>query len=714
MKEVKLALSGMHCASCATLIDRSLKKTQGVSSSSVNLSTAKAQVLFDPNVTSVEKIIAAIEKRGYGARESEGKGLNGSKNEALYYKRLFLFSALFSFPLFLLSMGGMFFAFNIPYENLIIFLLATPVQFWAGRTFYKGAYTALKNFSANMDTLIALGTSAAYLYSVASIVFALGAQYFESAAVLITLVLFGKWLEARAKSKTTDAIEELMHLQAKTALVIREGKEITVPLEHVVVGDSIIVKPGEKVPVDGVVLKGHSSIDESMITGESIPVEKGKGDDVIGSTMNASGMFVMKATKIGSETVLAHIIKLVEDAQTQKAPIERFADTVSKYFVPAILVIALGTLFTWLLIGKEFSFALLAAVSVLVIACPCALGLATPTAIMVGTGKGARNGILIKGGTALEKLHNATTIIFDKTGTITKGEPELTEIVSFDPTYSKKKIHLTAASLEKGSEHPLAKAVLANAPTKIPAVTKFSALPGKGITGTVSGQTYTFGNQRIRACDRSEITALERKGNTVMILAKGKKVIGCIAVADKVKDTSRQAVRLLHKQGLRTVMITGDNTLAAQAIAKEVGIDVVIAQVLPEDKATQVKKLQKNGPVVMVGDGINDAPALAQADIGIAMGSGTDVAMETGDVVLMKNDLRDVSRALRLSKITMAKIKQNMFWALFYNVLGIPIAAGVLYPVTGWLLNPMIAGAAMAMSSVSVVTNSLLLKGKKI
>jgi len=636
--------------------------------------------------------------------------------------KLFL-SSLFAIPAFIL---GMFFMKNpIPFQDYILWFLATPVQFYIGSQFYKGAFLALKNKSSNMDTLIAMGTSAAYFYSVYVVLFQQnGHQYFEASAVLITLVIFGKYLESVAKGKTSESIKKLMSLSPKIAYVIRNKKEIRIPIDDVKVGDIVIVKPGEKIPVDGIIIEGSSSVDESMISGESIPVEKKKGDNVISSTVNKHGSFSFKATKVGKNTTLSRIIKLIEDAQGSKAPIQRFADVVSAYFVPVVIGIAILSFILWYFVfNAEFSFALIIAVSVLVVACPCALGLATPTAIMVGTGKGAQNGILIKSGGALETTHKLNSIIFDKTGTITKGKPEVTDVIPLD-IVSEKHLLEVAGSIEKSSEHPLADAIVEEGKKhkiRFKKVKNFKAIPGHGVTAEISGKKYQFGNCKLMddfnikftACE-GRLISLEEQGKTVMVLAENKKIIGMIAVADTVKETSKEAIKKLKKLGLDVYMITGDNERTAKAVAEKVGIKNVFADVLPEDKANYVKKLQEKGKTAMVGDGINDAPALAQADIGIAMGSGTDVAMETGDIVLMRDNLLDVPKAIKLSKLTMSKIKQNMFWALFYNSAGIPIAAGLLFPFTGWLLNPMIAGGAMAMSSVSVVTNSLLLKFKRL
>ena len=714
MKKTIIKVSGMHCASCVTVLTKALTKTEGVKSANINFSTEKASIEYDPKILDERKLVDTIKKKGYDGHvvkehdHSIAVDESKKKKELNRLKRKVLISALFAIPTFIL---GMFFMKNpIPFQNYIMWVLATPVQFYVGKQFYQGAWAALKNKTSNMDTLIAMGTSAAYFYSVYVVLSGTGHQYFEASAVLITLVIFGKYLEAVAKGKTSDAISKLMKLGAKTATVFRNGKEMKIPIDDVKKGDRVIVKPGEKVPVDGIIIEGHSTLDESLVTGESIPVEKKDGDQVIGSTINKHGSFTFKATKVGSETTLSRIIKLVEDAQTTKAPIQRFADTISSYFVPAVLVIALITFLFWL--GSGVGFALIAAVAVLVIACPCALGLATPTAIMVGTGKGAREGILIKGGEALETAHKLKTVVFDKTGTITKGKPVVTDVVG--------DVIDIAASIEKSSEHPLADAIVAKSTGELKKVTGFKALVGRGVQGTIGKTQYYLGNVRLMKEKKVDITkfkdkieSMETEGKTVMILASDK-VLGLIAVADEIKEDSPEAVRQLRELGVDVYMITGDNERTAKAIAKKAGIQNYFASVLPEEKSRYVRKLQKKGKVAAVGDGINDAPMLAQADIGIAMGSGTDVAMETGNVVLMKDSLLDVPKAIHLSKLTMSKIKQNMFWALFYNSRGIPIAAGILYPWTGWLLNPMIAGGAMALSSVSVITNSLLLKRKKL
>lgn len=728
-RKINLDVNGMHCQSCVTLLTKSIQKSPGVKYVNVNLATEKATVEFEEYKTSQNKIIDIISGLGYSARPSDEKidpeKINQKKQaEIKKLRNTFIFSLVFAFPALIIGMVLMWFGIDIPYKNYILFLLATPVQFIVGFEIYKSAFGALKNKSANMDTLIAIGTSAAYFYSLYVIFFnPMGDQYFEAAAVLITFVMLGRYLEAVAKGKTSDAIKKLMNLSPKIATVIRDGKEIKITIDKVVSGDIVIVKPGEKVPVDGIIIEGESAVDESMITGESMPIEKHKGDTVIGATINKHGSFKYKATKVGANSTLSQIIKLIEDAQGKKAPIQRFADRISAYFVPAVISIAILAFIVWyFIVGQSFEFSLIIAVSVLVIACPCALGLATPTAIMVGTGKGAEKGILIKGGDALETAHKLYAVVFDKTGTLTQGKPEVTDIVSVSNMNENEVLRLSA-SVERFSEHPLALAIVNKTNEKnmkLEDVKSFKAIPGHGVEGILKKKKIIVGKpEYIRKLTditkyEKKISRLEEDGKTVVVLFIDKKIEGIIAIADTVRQDSIEAVKLLQKQKIFVYMITGDNQRTANAIAKQLGIRHVISEVLPEDKAKHVKELQKKGKVAMVGDGINDAPALAQADIGIAIGSGTDVAMETGNIVLMNNKTTDVVKAIKLSKVTIKKIKQNMFWALFYNSLGIPIAAGVLYPYTGWLLSPIIAGGAMALSSVSVVLNTLLMKRTKI
>ena len=729
MKRINLSISGMHCQSCVTLISKKLGKTDGIKYQNVNLTTEKAAVEFDEAIVSEDKIINLINSLGYKAyvvtdeKSSIDYEADKRRKEINRMEYLLLFSLIFAIPAFLIGMVFMWLGFELPYSGYILFALATPVQFVSGWGIYRSAFGALRNKTANMDTLIALGTSAAYFYSVYVVFFdPMKDQYFEAAAILITFVILGRYLEAIAKGKTSEAIKKLINLSPKIATVLRNKKEIQIPVDDVVINDIVIVRPGEKIPVDGVVIEGNSSVDESMITGESMPVEKKKGDNVIGGTINKEGAFRFITKKVGANTTLSHIIKLIEDAQGRKAPIQRFADMVSAYFVPIVILIAAISFSIWFfIVGKDFSFSLITAVSVLVIACPCALGLATPTAIMVGTGKGAQKGILIKGGDALETAHKLNSIVFDKTGTLTQGKPAVTDIVILDKKYSESSLIKLSASLEQYSEHPLAQAVVNSAKEKklnLENIKSFKAIPGHGVEGIYKNKKLIVGKpeyiKRIVSLKKYEakITDLEKDGKTVVVAVFDKNIVGLIGIADTIREDSIKAVEGLKMLGINVYMITGDNKRTANAIAKQLGITNVMAEVLPQDKAGKVAELQQNGrnKVAMVGDGINDAPALAQADIGIAIGSGTDVAMETGNIVLMNNNTYDVVRAISLSKLTIKKIKQNMFWALFYNILGIPIAAGLLYPFTGWLLNPVIAGAAMALSSVSVVTNTLLMK----
>ncbi len=723
-------ISGMHCASCALVIENNLKKLSGVTNASVNYATQKAIVEGGDE----EKIIQAVKNSGYQAMADDAdhdfhqhhKLQEGEINKE---RNLFILSLVLSLPVVVLSMVLKDMSFG---SRIIQSILAGVIQFYIGFRFYRGMYYAAKNKTANMDTLIALGTSAAYFYSLATTYIISGEVFYETGALLVTFVILGKWLEAKAKGRAGEAIKKLLGLQAKTARVIRDGKEVDIPIKEVIVSDIVVVRPGEKIPVDGQITEGYSSIDESMISGESIPLEKKAGDFVVGATINKTGSFKFKATKIGKDTVLAQIIKVVEEAQANKAPIQKFADTVSGYFVPTVVALALITFIIWyFFFNAAFVFALMAFTAVLVIACPCALGLATPTAIIVGTGKGAENGILIKGGEALEAANKIQAIVFDKTGTLTKGKPEVTDVVEIlnpkseiinkfqIPNSKSQNLLQITASLENQSEHPLAEAIVKKAKEQklefLP-VSNFEAIVGGGVKGEVDNQLVLIGTENLLNKFNLGLTQevvnnkmkLENEGKTVMIIAIASQVVGLIAVADTLKDSSRQAIGQLKKMGIKTLMITGDNQRTAKAIALQVGIDKVLAEVLPQDKAGEIKKLQQQGSrVAMVGDGINDAPALAQADLGIAMGSGTDIAIETGGIVLVKNDLRDVVSAIKLSRQTMQKIKQNLFWALFYNSIGIPIAA------LG-LLRAEFAGLAMALSSVSVVTNSLLLKRKKI
>lgn len=723
-----------------------ISKLEGVEFVSINLSTEKANVRYNAKLIRLSEIKQAIAKAGYKALEIESKN-RVDEDKARKEKEIktlwtkFIVSAIFATPLLILAMAHMIPGLNKslpalldPMTNplrfaLIQIALVIPIVI-AGYRFYTVGFKAIIRRSPNMDSLIAMGTSAAIIYSLYSTyMIYMGDHhsvmnlYFESAGVIITLILLGKSLEAVSKGKTSEAIKKLMGLAPKTATVIQDEKEIQIPIEEVEVGDIILVKPGEKIPVDGEVIEGYTSVDESMLTGESIPVEKHIGDKVVGASINKNGSIKFKATKVGSDTALAQIIKLVEDAQGSKAPIAQMADIVSGYFVPIVFAIAIVASIAWYISGESAVFALTIFISVLVIACPCALGLATPTAIMVGTGKGAEYGILIKGGEALETTHKINTIVFDKTGTITEGKPEVTDIVTVNGNERNRLLQI-AASAEKGSEHPLGEAIVRGAENEnidLLKVDRFSAIPGHGIEVNIEGQDVLLGNRKLMIDKNIELKELEEEsdrlaseGKTPMYIAIDNKLAGIIAVADVVKESSAKAIQRLHDMGIEVVMITGDNKRTAEAIAKQVGIDRVLAEVLPQDKANEVKKLQaENKKVAMVGDGINDAPALAQANIGIAIGSGTDVAMESADIVLMRSDLMDVPAAIELSKSTIRNIKQNLFWAFGYNTAGIPLAAGVLHLFGGPLLNPVFAAAAMSLSSVSVLTNALRLRGFK-
>ncbi|MBP6904826.1 MAG: cadmium-translocating P-type ATPase [Candidatus Pacebacteria bacterium] len=750
-----LKIKGMHCASCATVITNKVSKLEGVDSVNVNFATEKAAVSFDGDVVSIHQMNNEIEKLGYTfvdetsshATEDHSMhtGINESKDEKM--KELLVMKtktqfvlpiALLVFILMMWDIGAKLFSsipnlpLPMPIFNTISMVFASIVLFWIGQPFLQSVVKFAKYRVANMDTLIGIGTLVAYLYSMSITLFPLlrvalelpETTYFDVTIVVIGFVMLGKYLEARSKLRTGEAIEKLLGLQAKTALLWRDGTEVEVPVSEVQIGDIVIVKPGSKIPVDGVIIEGYSSIDESMITGEPIPVDKKTEDFVVGATINKQGNFKFKATKIGSDTVLAQIIKMVEDAQGSKAPIQALADKISSVFVPIVLGIAVLSLILWLTVGASvlgfstaLSYGILSFVGVLVIACPCALGLATPTAIIVGVGKGAEHGILIRNAEALEKLSHVDTVVLDKTGTITKGKPEVTDIVSLDTTWKEIDILRVSASVEKLSEHPLADAVVVKATEQkihLEIVTHFQALEGVGVEGMI-GNTHIAIHKPSQDTSTGTIKALQEQGKTVVIIEVDKKQIGLIALSDTLKEESKEAVAKLHARNIKVIMLTGDNYLAASYIAKLAGIDAVIAEVIPQEKAGKIKELQNNGATVaMVGDGINDAPALVQADVGIAMGTGTDVAIESAGITLLGGDVSKIAQAITLSKMTMRGIKQNLFWAFIFNVVGIPLAAGLFYPIFGWLLNPAFAGLAMAFSSVSVVSNSLRIKAKKL
>jgi len=757
-------VKGMHCASCSSVIEKTFKKVDGVQSAEVNYGTERARISFDPAKTNPHDLSKHIEPLGYslevptsaeemGMSESEHAahlGLNQSKKEKLAEVADMRKKVLSAIPIAIFAafvMGwDILTEYNIAPEmsyNLKEFfhhllpILATYILFVVGKPYLLGFYRFLRYGKANMDTLIGIGTTAAFLYSF--VVTALEDvlrpfinvefQYYDVTIVVITFIALGKYLESRSKIKTGDAIEKLLNLQAKTALLIRDGKEVEIPVNEVKHGDLIIVKPGTKIAVDGVITEGSSYIDESMVTGEPMPVQKKIGDNVVSGTLNTGGSFTFKATKVGSETLLAQIIKMVEDAQGSRAPIQALADKVSAVFVPIVLVIAFLTLGTWLIIGSQYlgfsqalSFGLVSFVGILVIACPCALGLATPTAIIVGVGKGAKEGILIKDAATLEKLHKVNTVVVDKTGTITKGKPTLVDIHNLSNLKDDELVSILA-SLEKKSEHPIAHAIVSYAQEKsitISEISNFEGIQGKGLKGIINGTEYFIGNAQLVSelklpFDSMRLNEFTSQGKTPVILATKENVLGFVMVADEIKQESNQAIADLHKLGIRVVMLTGDDEKAAKYIASLVGIDDVVAHVLPQDKLEKIQVLQSQGRIVaMAGDGVNDAPALAQADVGIAMGTGTDVAIESAGITLLGGDISKLVKAIKLSKITMRGIKQNLFWAFIYNIIGIPLAAGVFYPIFGWLLNPVFAGFAMAMSSVSVVSNSLRIKAKKI
>ncbi|MBS5986120.1 heavy metal translocating P-type ATPase [Clostridium sp.] len=730
-------VTGMTCAACSSRVERVLNKMEGVTKAEVNLATEDLHVDYDDSKLNTQDIIGKIEKAGYGAYEvkEDTKIDETDKEEAINsLKKRFVLSLVFAVPLLYISMGHMMGAPlpNIinPMDNamnfaLIQLILVIPVMI-VGRKFFISGFKNLVHLSPNMDSLIAIGTSAAFLYGIYAIVKIAGGDthfsmdlYFESGATILTLITLGKYLEAKTKGKTSEAIKKLMGLAPKKATIIVDGVEKVISIDEVKVGDVILVKPGEKLPVDGEIIEGTTTIDESMLTGESIPIDKNIGDKVFGASINKFGMFKYKATKVGKDTALAQIIKLVEQAQGSKAPIAKMADIISGYFVPTVITLAVISSIVWAISGKGLEFSLTIFIAVLVIACPCALGLATPTAIMVGTGKGAENGILIKSGVALEGAHKINTVVFDKTGTITEGKPKVTDIVT--KGLSEDELLRYASSAEKGSEHPLGEAIVVagiERELELFEIASFKSVPGEGIVTLINNKNILIGNNKLMKNNNINITSVENdvkllasQGKTPMYMAIDGNLAGVIAVADTLKSNSKKAVEALHKLGIEVVMLTGDNEKTAQAIAKEVGIDKVVSDVLPGDKANEVKRLQDEGKnVAMVGDGINDAPALAMANIGIAIGSGTDVAIESADIVLMRSDILDVVGAIQLSKATIKNIKENLGWAFGYNTLGIPVAMGILYAFGGPLLNPMIAAFAMSFSSVSVLLNALRLK----
>ncbi|MEI6810496.1 MAG: heavy metal translocating P-type ATPase [Candidatus Nomurabacteria bacterium] len=754
-------VNGMHCASCSAIITKKLSKLDGVDNISVNFATEKANVSFDSGKVNLETMNNEIGKLGYnlsssyemmdpnmkmeGMDHSEHLGLLVSKDtkerelEEQKNKTQFVLPiALFIFVAMMWDISARTFSFipnfPIPMElfNTISMLIATVVMFWIGKPFINGVVNFVKYRVANMDTLIGIGTLTAYIYSVIVTLFPQAKlllslpdyTYFDVVIVVIGFVTFGKYLEARSKQKTGEAIEKLLGLQAKTAIVIRDGKETEIPIHEVVIGDKVIVKPGSKIPVDGKIIEGSTSVDESMITGESIPTDKIVGDEVIGSTINKQGSFIFQATKIGSDTMLSQIIKMVEDAQGSKAPIEAMADKISSIFVPVVLGIAFASLLSWIFIGSYFigqsvaiSYGIFSFVGVLVIACPCALGLATPTAIIVGVGKGAQHGILVKDAESLELLSKVNTIVFDKTGTITKGKPEVTDVMALSDEYNEYEILKFAGSVEKLSGHPLADSIAKNLVEKnIPfeVVENFESLDGIGVKAKVLGKSIYIHKPEKGDTDE-RIKSLQQDGKTVVVVEIENKKVGLIALADILKNEAKLAIANIHKKGIKVIMLTGDNHLAAQHIGKLAGIDVVISEVLPSEKAGKIKELQNEGRIVaMVGDGINDAPALVQANVGIAMATGTDIAIESAGITLLHGDIRKISQAIELSHATMRTVKQNLFWAFIYNIVGIPVASGLLYPIWGIILNPVFAGLAMALSSVSVVSNSLSLKAKKL
>ncbi len=727
-------VKGMTCAACVSAVERAISVLRGVISVNVNLATEKATIEYIPTIVSFEDFKKAVKAEGYELEVISEEFIDRERierqRELNDLKRRFIISAVLSS----LVLAGSLLKVPLLSNWYVLLLLATPVQFWAGMRFHRAAFSALKHGSTNMNTLITVGTFSAYLYSLMVTFFpgffqasGLSAHvYYDTAAVIITLILFGRLLEARARGRTSEAMRRLIGLQAKTAKVERDGRELEVPIDEVIPGDVVVVKPGERIPVDGIVIDGFSSVDESMLTGESVPVEKSTGDTVFGGTVNKEGSLKLRATKIGKDTALSQIIRLVEEAQGSKAPIQRLADRVASVFVPVVIGTATVTFFLWYFLGPEpaFTRALMNFIAVLIIACPCALGLATPTALMVGTGKGAERGILIRDAEALETAHKIDVVVMDKTGTITKGEPEVVDIFPAEG-YSFKEVLEIAATAEHPSEHPLARAIVEKARQSnidVGSPEEFVAIPGGGVRARVKGEDVLIGNMELQEKEGVSVSVVEgivrrenKMGRTAVVISVNARALGVITIADKVKESSLKAIADLKSMGIEVVMLTGDNKAVASTIAEEVGISRFYAGVLPEGKVNIIKELKAEGKVVaMVGDGINDAPALTEADVGIAIGTGTDIAMEASDITLIKGDLRSVAEAIRLSKLTIKTIKQNLFWAFFYNTIGIPVAAGILYPFGGPLLNPMFASAAMAFSSVSVVSNSLRLRKKKL
>ncbi|MFT4312689.1 MAG: heavy metal translocating P-type ATPase [Candidatus Woesearchaeota archaeon] len=700
MKTINLTIKGMHCASCSAVIQNALDKQQAIEHSSVSIATNKATIQYDPKHITKEQIVSIIKKQGYDVASGEK---NEQKEQLHKLRNLVILSSILTAPLVVFSM-----IFPIM-DGWMQLLFATPVQFYAGWQFYTGSIGALKRKSANMDTLVALGTSAAYFFSIYLLLIGEMHFYFEAAAVIITLILLGRMLELRAKLHTSKAIEQIMNLGAKQAIKIVDNKQVVIPIEEIKQGDILLVKPASTIPCDGVITKGEGVIDESMLTGESIPVTKTVKSKVIGATMNTASSFEMKVTATGEKTILSKIITLVEQAQARQAPIQKIVDKISSVFVPIVLIISLLTFTIWFFTTGSLEFALISAVTVLVIACPCALGLATPTALMVGTGLGAKNGILVKGGDALQKAKNIQIIAFDKTGTITQGKPQVTDVVSF----TKDDALQISASIESQSEHPLAKAIVEKNTKPLLQTTNFQTQTGKGVSAKIATKTYTIVTRTHATLSKeqeAQAKTLEEQAKTVLALVQDKKLLALIAIADIIKPEAASVIKKLHQRHIQTVLITGDNQYVAKAICKQAGIQTYFANVKPDEKADHIEKLKKQGVTAMVGDGINDAPALATADVGIAMGTGTDVAIESGSIVLMNGNLQSLVQMMTLTKKTMSTVYQNLFWAFIYNVSLIPIAAGVFYPFFGWTLNPILAGGAMAFSSVSVVLNSLLLK----